>query len=262
MIRLGVVDVEGTGPDPFTDAIVELSIVAVDLEEGPSYTIGEKRTRRVKPWKPIPETASAIHGITNEDVAELPMFGAYARAVAELLEAFEVLAGYHSRNYDIPILHEELRRVGLDGFPTDEMGDLLVRELDLHRAWTELEPRTLEGAVLKFLHREHEGAHGAEADAIATAELIPAMAEAFDVDLAMLEELSKPAWEVDRAGKFRRRDDGVVEFAFGPHRGAPVTTSPGFLEWMIGKDFAPNTKAWARVFLQDIAAEAGSGAPR
>src|SRR5690606_15729725 len=131
-------------------------------------------------------------------------------------------------------------------------------EIDLYALWQRCEPRTLAGATKRFAGMDLEQAHSARADTEILPRVLEGMAEAFGLDvsdISGLAALSVPEGEVDRDGKFLRRPDGTVVFNFGQSRGRPVTSDPGLLDWMLRRDFSPETKAFARLFLGQIYAD-------
>ena len=69
-------DLETTGIDIARDRIVEISMVKV-MPDGEEIV----RTRRINPGMPIPAEATAIHGITDEDVKDCPLFSANRQVV-------------------------------------------------------------------------------------------------------------------------------------------------------------------------------------
>jgi DNA polymerase III subunit epsilon len=223
-------DLESTGTDPASDRIVSVALVS---EEGDVLL-----NQTVNPGRPIPPGASEIHGLTDADVADAPLFAEIAPQLQKMVSGV-VLGGYNSRNFDAPLLDAELRRAGQPGI------DLAaVEEVDVFRVWLALEPRTLVGAVRHFLGQELEGAHDALHDAQATAKVCQALAAKHGLERADLLKLSRPAWEVDRAGKFRRdEENGDVLFGFGKLRGQVATEHPDYLKWMLKRDFTPATKA-------------------
>lgn len=233
--RLVFFDCETTGTDPYEDRIVELAVRAQGKH--PVVT-------RINPGRPIPPEASAIHGITDADVADAPRFEEIAADVQRTIDG-HVLVGYNCIRFDTILLDAELRRAGQSGcidFP----------EIDLYQVWQRSEPRTLAGAVKRFLGRDLEDAHTAAADTEVLSELLAEMIETLGVkaDTGTLVALSKPPEMVDRDGKFIRREDGVICFNIGNKRGEPASSDEGFLRWMLGKDFSPETKAIARRLLR------------
>lgn len=228
-------DIEATGPDPYTDRIIEL---AWENRAG-----GKERWRdslRVNPGIPIPAEATAVHGITDEDVGHCQEFDEVAGFVQALFASDVVICGYNSLRYDVPLIDTELRRAGQPGLDMDSL-----REIDVFRVWKEIEPRTLVGAVKRWLSEDFEGAHAAADDIDATRRVF----EAMSVPLERAIEFTRPADMLDRAGKFRIDGDGVPILAFGKHDGQPAVYHPGYLDWMLTADFPPDTKAVCRSLL-------------
>lgn len=236
-------DLETTGLDPDTARIVELA--ALDAREAGGRGGGTARElthhRRFHPGTSIPAEASRVHGITDADVADAPRFRERAAEVQALFEG-RTLCGYNLRAFDTPLLDAELRRADQPGLDLEA-----VREIDLYRVWTALEPtdgrgwRTLTSAVERYLDRFHEGAHAAPDDVLALPELLAEMRAAHGLDEEEMVELSAPPEEVDRAGKLRR-EGGEVVFAFGRHAGEPVADRPDYVDWMLRTDFPRETK--------------------
>lgn len=78
MQRIFVADVETTGLDSNSDAIVELSFIEVDEDLNQVCSLSTK----VNPQMPICPAASAVHGIIAADVEEAP-------TMSEVLQTFE-----------------------------------------------------------------------------------------------------------------------------------------------------------------------------
>jgi DNA polymerase-3 subunit epsilon len=160
---LAVLDLETTGVDPQTDRIVEVSVLKV-LPDGDR----QHRTCRVNPGIPIPAAATAVHGITDADVAGEPSFGQVAAALEEFLRGCD-LCGFNIKRFDLPLLYAEFRRAGV---PFVLEGRALV---DPQEIYHHFERRDLTSAVRFYLGRAHHGAHSAAADVLATAEVLDAM---------------------------------------------------------------------------------------
>ena len=96
-----IFDLETTGVNIVTDRIVELSYLKV-------YPNGdeESHTMKINPTIPIPEEASKIHGLTDQDVKDAPTFQEVARSIANIFEGCD-FAGFNSNKFDIPLLAEE-----------------------------------------------------------------------------------------------------------------------------------------------------------
>jgi len=235
-------DLETTGVDPGTDRIVEISILRVE-PDGSRVT----RTRRINPGRPIPEGATAVHGIRDEDVADAPSFRQIAKGLAETLEGAD-LAGFNVARFDIPLLDREFRDSGFD------LGLDKRRIVDAMTIFHRMEPRDLSAATRFYLGREHSGAHEAEADVAASFEILEAQLERYDdlpqtVDAldAWLRRIPENA--ADQSGKFVH-EDGRVVFNFGKHKGkllAEVAASaPDYLQWILGSDFPDDAKRFVR----------------
>lgn len=243
--RLLFLDFEGTGTDPQNDRIVEAAF---------HRAVNETWVTRVNPECPIPAEATAVHGIRDEDVRDAPTFRELASRIQAMVTG-AVLVGYNLRRYDTLLLDAELRRAGQPGLARDEDGRLQVPEIDLFQLWQRHEPRTLTGAAKRFAGVElGDDAHTAEADTVVLLPVLEGMITAFGIapEVDALCRLSVPDGEVDRDGKFRRRDDGVVVFNFGQKRGTPVMEEEGLLRWMLARDFSAESKAYARAFLAEI----------
>jgi DNA polymerase III, epsilon subunit and related 3''-5'' exonucleases len=155
-------DLETTGTDTVKDRIVELSYLKV-------YPNGkeEMKTRRINPEMPIPAGATAIHGISDEDVKDCPTFKQIARSLADQMEGCD-LAGFNSSRFDIPLLAEEFLRADVDiDFSKRKMIDV---QIIFHKK----EQRTLEAAYKFYCDKNLDNAHSAEADTLATYEVLKA----------------------------------------------------------------------------------------
>jgi DNA polymerase-3 subunit epsilon len=236
---LAFFDLETTGIDPLRDKIVEIAVVRV--EPGGAT---ESRTRRINPERPIPAEATAVHGISDQDVREAPPFRQVARSFLDFLGDAD-LAGYNVGRFDVPLLDREFKECGLD---------LALRNRRIVDAMTifhRKEPRDLRAAVRFYLGRDHEGAHGAEADVLATVAILDAELLRYpDVprSVAELDAWCNPIPEgaVDRTGKFVLRE-GEVVFAFGKQKGRPLReiarVQRDYLEWILKQDFPEDARA-------------------
>ncbi|MFP3947117.1 MAG: exonuclease domain-containing protein [Longimicrobiales bacterium] len=240
-------DLETTGTDPYGDRVVEIAAVVAD-RHGAGWEVVARWQHLVHPGRFIPEAATAVHGISDDDVADAPIFEELAPQIQEAVRGC-VLVGYNIRAFDTVLLDRELRLAGEDGLERDEWDRIVVPEVDLYEVWRRSEPRTLEEALFRFAGIDlGDRAHGAEADTEGLPDLTVGMARTFGLDLEEMAELSTPEWEVDRDGRFRR-EDGEVVFNFGKHRGAPAASAPDYLQWMLTSDFPPETKAFCRLIL-------------
>ena len=232
-------DLETTGTDPATDRIVEIAVLRLDGDGG-----RESRARRLNPERPIPPDATAVHGITDADVAAAPTFRQIAKGLLDFLGEAD-LAGFNVSRFDVPLLDREFRDCGLD------LGLDRRRVIDVMTIFHRKEPRHLSAAVRFYLAREHVGAHGAAADVEAAAEVLAAQLVRYQDLPCTIEALDGwiapvPEDAVDRAGKFVRRD-GEVTFAFGRNKGKPLRdvaeSDPDYLSWLLTCDFLPDARS-------------------
>lgn len=233
-------DLETTGTDLERDRIVEISVAEWEPGLGSSqlfYTL-------IDPLMPIPPSATEVHGITDEDVEGAPEFADVAHEVAEMIYG-SALVGYNIRKFDVPLLDRELRDADQAGIELEH-----VREVDLLKAWFKLEPRSLADAIRRFTDREpdEERLHGARYDVTATCDVGDGFMRTFGVDIDTLEALSKDEDEVDRFGKFVRREDGEIVFNFGKHKGERAMDHQDYLTWMMSDSasFHPHVKEVVR----------------
>lgn len=234
---LAVFDLETTGTKVATDRIVEISIVKV-LPGGDKESI----TRRINPGIPIPAEASAVHGIYDEDVKDKPLFKDAAHELKNYIGDSD-LAGYNCLNFDVPLLVEEFLRVGVDF-------DVKSRRIvDVQNIFHKMEQRTLSAAYKFYCQKNLENAHSAEADTLATFEVLEAQLERYPElqnDVKFLHDFSIRNRNVDFAGHiiFNEKNEEIINF--GKHKGKVVTevlnAEPSYYNWMMMADFPQYTK--------------------
>jgi DNA polymerase-3 subunit epsilon len=235
---LAVFDIEATGISTQSDRIIELAIVRM-MPDGSHDT----KIFLVNPGMPIPPESTRIHGFSDEDVVDAPLFSAVASEIAEVLDNCD-LAGFNVTRFDIPMLLEEFKRVDL-------VFDIESRRVvDAQRIFHQREPRDLTAALAFYCNEMHLNAHGAAPDAEATARIIEAQLEHYkDLprDVASLDDYCnprEPEW-VDRMGRLKWVGDEVV-LNFGKKKGTAlrvlVRDDPGFIKWMLRSDFPSDVK--------------------
>ena len=235
-----VFDIESTGINPRQDRIIDLALIKLHPD-------GRRETKciRVNPEIPIPPAATAIHQISNEDVADAPPFRKVAPQLRDWLDGCD-LAGFNVIRFDLPLLIEEFARAGM-AFDAD-----VCRVIDAQRIFHRKEPRDLTAALAFYCGRMHLGAHGAAADAEATAAVIEAQLEKYRDLPRSVEALDAfcnpprdPAW-ADRAGKLRWEGaDLVINFGqsnLGQKLKDLARANPKFLRWILTSDFPSDTK--------------------
>ena len=230
-------DLETTGINIVKDRIVEISCVKV-------YPNGKEDvwTKRVNPGMPIPPESTAIHGITDEDVKDCPTFKEIAKSLAAQIEGCD-LAGFNSNRFDIPMLAEEFLRAGVDI-------DLNKRKfVDVQTIFHKMEQRTLSAAYKFYCGKSLENAHTAEADTLATYEVLKAQLDRYpelENDINFLSNFSSFSKNVDFAGRMVYNEKGEEVINFGKYKGRLVTdvlkNDQGYYAWIMNSDFPLNTK--------------------
>lgn len=230
-------DLETTGVDTARDRIVEISMVKVGVD-------GQKqvKTRRINPEMPIPSEATAVHGITDEDVKNEPTFKQIAKSLAQFIEGCD-FGGFNSNRFDLPVLVEEFMRAGVDV-------DFKRRKyVDVQNIFHKKEQRTLVAAYKFYCDKDLENAHSAEADTLATYEVLEAQIERYGDIGTTVEELAAFSTHnetVDFAGRIALNDKGEEVFTFGKYKGRSVAEifdkEPSYYSWLINGDFPQYTK--------------------
>lgn len=242
---LVVFDTETTGTNARTDRIVEIACLKIHPDGRREVWL-----RRVNPTIPIPPAATAVHGIRNEEIAALPPFAGIAGELAAFLEGCD-LAGYNITGFDLPVLRIEFLRAGV---PFDVSGRRL---LDAQRIFFAREPRHLSAAARFYCQAEHEGAHGALADAEMTLRVLEGQLDRYPElprSVDALHELFCAGLDrdMDPEGRFRLVD-GEPTVNFGRNRGKKLADlrrcEPDFLRWIVRGDFSEPVKEIARKYL-------------
>jgi len=230
-------DLETTGINVASDRIVEISILKV-FPNGNK----ESHTWRVNPEMPIPKVVTAIHGITDEMVADEPTFKALAPKVYALIKDSD-LGGFNSNRFDIPLLAEELLRAEID-FDLKK-----ALSVDVQTIFHKKEKRTLEAAYKFYCDKSLENAHSASADTLATYEVLLSQLERYEDlenDVSSLASFSSHKQFADFAGFIGFTKDGDEVFSFGKHKGVLVEDvlekEPGYYGWILNADFPLYTK--------------------
>ncbi len=230
-------DLETTGINIAKDRIVEIAILKL-------YPNGNKdsKTWLVNPEMEIPKEASDIHGITNERVVIEPTFKELAPEISKMIAGCD-LAGFNSNRFDIPLLAEEMLRVGLDF-------DMKNRSsVDVQTIFHKKEQRTLSAGYKFYCDKDLTDAHSAEADTFATYEILLAQIEKYE-DLGdsvkELSEFSTHGKRADFAGFIQYNPEGEECFTFGKYKGRTVNEvleeNPGYYAWIQNADFPLYTK--------------------
>lgn len=230
-------DLETTGIQVAKDRIVEISFLKI-MPDGKEIS----KTRRINPQMPIPAQATAIHGITDDDVKDCPTFQEIAKSLAEQIEGCD-LAGFNSNRFDIPLLAEEFLRVGVDI-------DLNKQKfIDVQTIFHKMEPRNLIAAYQFYCGKVLSDAHQAESDTRATYEVLMAQLDKYPElqnDVEALSAFSSVANNVDFAYRLIYDENGQEVINFGKYKGQLATDilkkDTGYYGWIMQGDFALDTK--------------------
>lgn len=231
-------DLETTGINIAKDRIVEISVLKIH-PNGKE----EQKTVRLNPEMHIPEEASNVHGIYDEDVKDCPVFKNIAKDLARYIEGCD-LGGYNSNRFDIPLLAEEFLRAEVDF-------DMSKRKfIDVQTIFHKMEQRTLSAAYNFYCQKSLEDAHTAAADTMATYEVLKAQLDRYgdklENSIEFLSKFSTQNKNVDFAGFIIYNDKGVEIFNFGKNKGLPVEKvlkeQQGYYDWVMKSDFPLYTK--------------------
>lgn len=243
-------DIESTGLNIPSDSIIELSFVKV-------FPGGEQRVKtwRIKPWdyerkcqRPIDPKASEVNGVTDDMLVNCPTFYEVVDEVIEWLRDCD-LAGFNSAKFDLPMLAEEIERVRLAGKKVDvDLHEPLM--VDVQNIYHTMEPRNLRAAYRFYCGgQDFDNAHTAEADTIATYEVLKGQLDKYPEQLKNdVKHLSSFVTKryVDFAGQLIYNDAGDAVVNFGKHKGRTAKevfkTDRSYFSWIAGGSFSLDTK--------------------
>ena len=230
-------DLETTGTNIAKDRIVEIAILKVY----PNQTT-ESKTWLVNPGMEIPEDVIAIHGISNEKVANEPEFKELSKEIYRMIKDCD-LGGFNSDRFDIPLLAEELLRADIDF----DMKNTVA--IDVQTIFHKMEKRTLSAAYKFYCDKDLIDAHSAEADTLATYEVLLSQLDRYpelENNVKKLAEFSTHRQFADFAGFLGYDEEGVEIFSFGKHKGKRILDvldkEPGYFGWILNADFPLYTK--------------------
>lgn len=265
-------DIESTGLNIPADSIIELSFVKVF----PGREEPEIKTWRIRPWdyenhrqRHISEEASKVNGVTDDMLTGCPRFLEVSAEIAGWLRDSD-LAGFNSAKFDLPMLAEEFERV--KAYCRSRIGNDSARELlekldiDLHEPlmvdvqniFHAMEPRNLRAAYRFYCGGEDfENAHEAQADTLATYEVLKAQLDRYKEPDKYREQVLRNDVKslaafvgrkyVDFSGHLITGDDGQVYINFGKHKGRTARevweTESSYFKWIQDGSFTLDTKA-------------------
>lgn len=242
-------DLETTGTNITNDRIIEIAVLKM-MPDGEIL----KKQNLINPGIPITPESTAIHGITNLDVADQQYFKEVAKDYARFMEGCD-LSGFNILKFDIPLLVEEFLRAGINF-------DYSKRNIiDTQRIYHFMEKRNLSAAVRFYCNRELSNAHSAVSDTQAAMDVLIGQLNRYgsqevtdgmgntigkiENNMQTLGALSGSGM-VDLAGRMIRDEKGQIVFNFGKHRLKPVSQvlseEPSYYDWMMNGDFSLDTK--------------------
>lgn len=243
-------DLETTGLNIGKDRIIEICIIKFKPDGSK-----EELVQRFNPEIPISLESMAVHGITNEELQNEPLFKDKAAFLIQFIDNSD-FAGFNALKFDIPLLTEEFLRVG-------ENFDVRTHHIiDVQNLFHKMEPRNLVAAYRFYCNKELENAHSALADTAATADVLFAQIDKYketeieDKDGMTLKPITNKVADlanfslfhpfVDLAGHLVYNEKGEEVFNFGKHKGKTVTNvfqiEPQYYDWMMKADFPLYTK--------------------
>ena len=258
-------DIESTGLNIATDCIAELSFVKI-------FPDGEQRIKTWKlcPWnyvarcqQPMNPSASEVNGLKDEDLAGCPKFHEVVDEVVEWL-ADSDLAGFNSAKFDLPMLAEEIERVRLFMNRNIDLNLHEKKMVDVQTIYHAMEPRNLRAAYSFYCGgQDFENAHTAEADTIATYEVLKGQLDRYPDQLKnnvdFLANFAGRPKTVDYAGRLLFGKDGEAIISFGKHKGKTARevyrTEPSYFAWIQNGEFTLDTKRQFEILRQQFEAE-------
>lgn len=230
-------DLETTGINIASDRIVEISLLKIFPGSKEEWL-----TTLVNPGTAIPPASTAVHGISDNDVADAPTFRDIAGKLEDFLEGCD-LAGYNAIKFDIPLLAEEFLRAESD------FNFRKRKYIDVQVIFHKKEQRTLSAAYKFYCRKELNDAHTAEADTAATYEVLKSQLDMYpdlENDIEKLAQFSSFNENVDFAGRIILDENGREIFNFGKYKGKPVelvfSEDPSYYSWIMNGDFPLYTK--------------------
>ena len=258
-------DIESTGLNIATDCIAELSFVKI-------FPDGEQRIKTWKlcPWnyvarcqQPMNPSASEVNGLKDEDLAGCPKFHEVVDEVVEWLTDSD-LAGFNSAKFDLPMLAEEIERVRLFMNRNIDLNLHEKKMVDVQTIYHAMEPRNLRAAYRFYCGgQDFENAHTAEADTIATYEVLKGQLDRYPDQLKnnvdFLANFAGRPKTVDYAGRLLLGKDGEAIISFGKHKGKTARevyrTEPSYFAWIQNGEFTLDTKRQFEILRQQFEAE-------
>jgi len=171
--------------------------------------------------------------------------------VAEWLDGSD-LAGFISAKFDLPMLAEEIERVRRWHRRELKVNLHEMKMVDVQNIFHAMEPRTLKAAYMFYCGKDLENAHAAEADTLATYEVLKGQLDRYAGDpriennVDKLSKFSTKQRTVDYAGRLILNDKDEPVVSFGKHKGKTARevyfSEPSYFAWIDNGDFTLDTK--------------------
>lgn len=158
-----IFDTETTGLDPREDRIIEIG--GVELKD--HFPTGRTIHLYINPGdRKVHPDALAVHGITDEFLADKPTF---AEVAEEILEFFgDAIWIAHNATFDMSFVNAELERLGLTPIPNSNVVDTL----QIARRKHPMGPNSLDALCKRYgIDNSHRLKHGALLDSELLAEV-------------------------------------------------------------------------------------------
>jgi len=258
-------DIESTGLSVIKDRIVQIALI----KYSPGKDEPEELELMINPGIPISPEAMAVHKITPDMLKNKPTFAQVGQQIYDFIGNAD-LGGYNSDRFDIPMLLEELARVGIDLDPDKR------RSIDVQKIFYKMEPRTLKAALKFYCQKDLVGAHDALADVRATVDVLKGQIIKYqDVDhvdgdgfttpapiknnMGAISEFTNDRRFVDVTMRMKYDPAGEIVFNFGKHIGQKVIDvlkrDPQYAQWLLDKDFSVQVKNTVKRLRKQIEAE-------
>jgi DNA polymerase-3 subunit epsilon len=193
-LRQIILDTETTGLNArLGDRIIEIGCVELVNRR---FT-GNHFHRYVNPERPVEEGALKIHGLTDEFLADKPLFADVVDEFLDYVKGAEILI--HNAAFDVEFLDHELGRLDRGRFAShvSTVRDTLLQARELHPG----KKNSLDALCERYgVDNSHRALHGALLDAHLLAEVFLAMTRGQE---SLLIDLPEPA----QAVTVTRRDE-------------------------------------------------------
>ncbi len=188
-----VFDTETTGLDPNTDRIIEIGGIELDNR----FPTGRTFHVYINPeGRQVHPDALAVHGISNEDLADKPAFAAILDEFLNFFDGAKFVA--HNAGFDMGFINAELTRLGQPEIDPNRVVDTLA----LARRRHPMGPNSLDALCKRYaIDNSHRTLHGALLDAELLAEVYIEMIGGKQAALGLEIRTSENAGETGSSGK-------------------------------------------------------------